>query len=165
MRPMTFEELFLCGQNYETYVGTGTREERQRIPKNYSRVDFDGDLEKRIAEISDRINFLCVGEMWCPDCQLNMTVIKKMCEVNPKFEMSVITMGRGQKFLSESLELEEVKIPTVVILDEDFNKLGVFLERPESVKTSENFEDIKFDYLKGKYLGDTARELVKIIEK
>lgn len=164
MKPMTFEELFLCGQDHETYVETGTMEERERIPKNYSRIELDGDLKKRIGRISKKIYFLCVGEMWCPDCQLNLTVIKKMCQINPNFEMSVITRGRGQKFLSEALELEEVKIPTVVVLDENYNKLGVFLERPEAVKDIERFEEIKMDYLKGKYLSSTAIDLMKIIE-
>ena len=163
MRTMTFEELFDCGVNYETYVGTGTKEERARIPKNYSRVNFEDFFSEKIAGISKKVNFLCVGEIWCPDCQLNLTVIKKMCELNPQMEISVITRGRGQKFLSEALELEEVKIPTVVILDENYEKIGVFLEQPEVVKESENYDEIELDYLKGRYLTDTAKDLIKII--
>lgn len=163
MRTMTFEELFDCGVNYETYVGSGTKEERARIPKNYSRVNFDTSLSEEIAGISKKVNFLCVGEIWCPDCQLNLTVIKKMCELNTNFEISVITRGRGQKFLSEALGLEEVKIPTVVILDENYEKIGVFLEQPKAVKGSENYEEIKLDYLKGKYLSDTAEDILKVI--
>jgi len=163
MKMMTFEELFDCGMNYETYVGTGTKDERARIPKNYSRVNFDTALTEKITEVSKKINFLCVGEIWCPDCQLNLTVIKKMCELNSNMEVSVITRGRGQKFLSEALGLEEVKIPTVVILDENYEKLGVFLEQPESVKNTEDYDAIELDYMKGKYLSDTAEDLMKII--
>ena len=136
---------------------------RERIPKNYSRVRFEIPLSEKITGISKKINFLCVGEVWCPDCQLNLTVIKKMCELNPQMEISVITRGRGQKFLSEPLGLEEVKIPTVVILDENYEKIGVFLEKPEVVKRSENYEEIELDYLKGKYLADTAEDLLKMI--
>ena len=163
MKTMTFEELFDCGVNYETYVGSGTKEERARIPKNYSRVRFEESLSEKIAGISKKVNFLCVGEIWCPDCQLNLTVIKKMCELNPQMEISVITRGRGQKFLSEALGLEEVKIPTVVLLDENYEKIGVFLEKPEVVKRSENYEEIELDYLKGKYLTDAAEDLLKMI--
>ncbi|GLI57029.1 thioredoxin family protein [Propionigenium maris DSM 9537] len=163
MRTMTFEELFDCGVNYETYVGSGTKEERARIPKNYSRINFETSLSEKISGISKKVNFLCVGEIWCPDCQLNLTVIKKMCEVNTNFEISVITRGRGQKFLSEALGLDEVKIPTVVILDENYEKMGVFLEQPEVVRSSENYEEIELDYLKGKYLSDTAEDILKVI--
>ncbi len=163
MRTMTFEELFLCGMNYENYVGTGTREERLRIPKNYSRINLEEEVLERIQGVDRKVNFLCVGEMWCPDCQLNLSVIKKLCEVNTNFEMSVVTMGRGQKFLSESLGIEQMKIPTVVVLDENYEKIGVFLERPEVVKGAENYEEIKMDYLKGKYLADTAEDLLRII--
>ncbi len=163
MRTMTFEELFDCGVNYETYVGSGTKEERARIPKNYSRINLEGEVVEKIQGIGKRVNFLCVGEIWCPDCQLNLTVIKKMCELNANFEISVITRGRGQKFLSEALGLDEVKIPTVVVLDENYEKMGVFLEQPEVVKSSENYEEIKLDYLKGRYLADTAEDILKMI--
>lgn len=163
IRTMTFEELFQCGMNYETYVGTGTRSERDRIPKNYSRIDFTKEMIGAIKGIEKKINFLCVGEIWCPDCQLNLTVIKKMCEINPNLEMSIITRGRGQKFLSEPLEVETVKIPTVLILDEEYNKIGLFLEQPNSVREAESYEAIELDYMKGKYLSDTAADIMKVI--
>ena len=75
MNTMTYEELFNCGMNYETYVGTGTREERLRIPKNYSRINLTKKQLESIRGIEKKVKFLCVGEIWCPDCQINLTVI------------------------------------------------------------------------------------------
>ena len=163
MITMSFEELFECGMNYETYVGSGTKKERARIPKNYSRIDLGEELTGKILEVSKKINFLCVGEIWCPDCQLNLSVIQKLCELNTNLEMSIISKGRGQKFLGEVLGLETVKIPTVVILDENYQKIGLFLEKPEIVKDVEEYDTIEIDYMKGKYLTDTAKDLLKII--
>lgn len=163
MNTMTFEELFNCGMNYETYVGTGTREERLRIPKNYSRINLTEKQLESIRGIEKKVKFLCVGEIWCPDCQINLTVINKICELNSNLEISVITRGRGQKFLSEPLGLEAVKIPTVVILDENYEKTGLFLEQPEVVKNVKDYEAIELDYMKGKYISDTVDEFIKLV--
>ncbi len=163
MRTMTYKELFECGMNHESYVGTGTKEERARIPKNYSRINLTEKQMEDIKGIDKKVRFLCVGEIWCPDCQINITVINKMCELNPNLEVSVITRGRGQKFLSEPLEVETVKIPTVVILDENYEKVGLFLEQPKTVKDASDYEAIELDYLKGRYINDTVEEVLEII--
>lgn len=164
MRTMDFKELFDCGMNHETYVGTGTREERLRIPKNYSRINLTEKQIQNISKIERKVKFLCVGEIWCPDCQINLTVINKMCELNSNLEISIITRGRGQKFLSEPLGMETVKIPTVVILDENFEKIGLFLEQPKIVKNRDDYDEIELDYLKGKYIGDTVDEILGMIK-
>ncbi len=164
MQSMSYKELYECGMNFETYVGTGTKSERLRIPKNYLRIDI-GEVVEELEKVEEKYYFLCVGEMWCPDCQLNLTVLKRMTEINTNLEMSIVTRGRGQKFLSELLDLEEVKIPTVVLLDENFEKVGVFLEQPKRVKEVPNYDEIELDYLKGKYLKDTAKDIMKLIKK
>lgn len=161
---MNFKELFEVGFNFETFVGTGCKTERDRIPKNYSRINFSKELIEIISNIDKKINFLIAGEIWCFDVQLNSTVVKKFCDLNNNFDMRIITKGRGEKFLKPILEIEIFKIPTIVILDENFNLLGTFIERPEAVKKYHNFEDIKMEYLKGNFLTDTAQDILKIIK-
>ena len=79
--------------------------------------------------------------------------------------MSVISMGRGKKFLFPILNVENMKFPVIVVLDKEFNILGTFEERPNVVHESSNFEDIKLDYYKGRYLIDSANEFIDIINK
>lgn len=161
---MNFIEFYEIGMNFETFVGTGSRSERDRIPKNYGRIQISaGDLEK--IKAFDTVKFLIVGEIWCPDVQLNGSVVRKFCEINHNFDMRVITKGRGEKFLKPILELEELKIPLILILDEEGNLLGKFAERPQTVKALPDFQEIKIDYMKGAYLKDTVAELIEIIEK
>lgn len=162
---MTFKEFFEVGQKFEDYIEVGSQEERNRIPKNYSRIDLPMDLINEIKEIPDRIYILASGEMWCPDCQLNITVAKKLTEINDNIKLSIISLGRGAKFLAPLLNLEEFKIPTMVILDKDFNQLGLFLEQPKTMKKSEKNDENELFYLKGNFLIDTARELVQLIKE
>ncbi|RDY27553.1 hypothetical protein CHL78_008790 [Romboutsia weinsteinii] len=165
METMTLEELLEIGVNFEASVGMGTKSERARIPKNYSRINLSDDTINEIINIDKKITFLVSGEIWCPDFQLNATVLHRFCELNPNFDISVITMARGKKYLSSILgrDKESFKGPTVVALDKDLNILGQFEERPKSVRAIENFEDIKLDYYKGKYLLDSASDFLEII--
>ena len=47
----------------------------------------------------------------------------------------------------------------------DLIKFDTKEERPNIIKAVENFDDIKLDYYKGKYLLDTASDFINIINK
>ncbi|MGL5656759.1 MAG: thioredoxin family protein [Fusobacteriaceae bacterium] len=160
---MNLKELYLAGINFESFIGTGTKTERDRFPKNYSRVEITSEEIEKIKKIDKKINFLVSGEVWCTDFQLNVTALKKICELNDKLEISIITKGRGEKYLKSILGLEEFRVPVIVPLNENFEMCGkVFIERPNKIKNI-IFEEIKMEYLKGKYLRNTIEELIEII--
>lgn len=161
---MNLREFYDVGMNFEMFVGTGSRSERDRIPKNYSRIAMTSEEIEKIKSFGP-VKFLVVGEIWCFDVQLNSSVVRKFCEINHNFDMRVITKGRGEKFLKPMLELEEVKIPLILILNEEGELLGKFQERPQTVKAHGDFQEIKMDYLKGAYLKDTVKELIELLEK
>lgn len=165
MNQMTLKELYEVGCSFESSVGEGTKSERARIPKNSSRIILDDELTNNIINFDKEVKFLVAGEIWCPDYQLNGSVLKRFMDLNTNFDMSVITMARGKKFLEPILGIENAKYPLIVVLDKDFNILGNFQERPEIVKNAESFNDIKLDYYKGKYLINSANDIWNIIKK
>ncbi len=165
MVKMTIEELFEVGESFESCVGKGTKGERLRIPKNLSRLHLTEDMIKEIQGYDKEINFLISGEIWCPDLQLNGAVINKFCELNPNFNISIITTARGKKFLAPLLEIEDFKGPTIVVLTKDFEVLGLFEERPQIVRQAPSFDDIKLEYYKGKYLLNTVNDILDIMRK
>ena len=164
MNQMTLEELYKVGYSFETSVGEGLKSERARIAKNSSRIVLDDELTNNIMSFDKEIKFLVAGEIWCPDYQLNGSVIKKFIDLNTNFDMSIITMARGKKFLEPILGIENAKYPLIVVLDNNFNILGSFEERPEIVKNSKNFDEIKLNYYKGKYLTNSANDIWSIIK-
>lgn len=164
MNQMTLKELYEVGCSFESSVGQGTKSERARIPKNSSRIIFDESLTNNILNYDKEIKFLVSGEIWCPDFQLNVAVLKKFMDLNPNFDMSVITMARGKKYIQPILNIEDAKYPLILVLDKDFNILGDFQERPQVVKNLPCFDDIKLDYYKGKYLLDSAYDIWEIIK-
>ena len=167
MDKMSLKELFEVGKSFESSVGEGTKSERARIFKNNSRLNLTDETISFVESIDCEVNFLVSGEIWCPDFQLNATVLKRFLDLNPNFNMSVITMARGKKFMAPNLNIEKenFKGPTIAVLDKDFNVVGVFEERPKKVKIISSFDDIKLEYYKGKYLLDTVNDLVNILKK
>lgn len=162
---MNLKELYEVGESFESCVGKGSKSERSRIPKNTSRINLNEDTINKIASYPNKVNILVSGEIWCPDFQLNVSVLKKFVDINDNFDISVITMARGKKFMSEALNIEKenFKGPTIAFLDENFNVIGVFEERPQEVKKVNDFEEIKIDYYKGKYLLDTVNDYLNIL--
>ena len=139
MVEMSLKELFEIGQSFESSVGEGTKGERARIFKNNSRLNLTDEMISFIENIDYEVNFLVSGEIWCPDFQLNATVLKRF--------------------------LESFKGPSIAVLDKDFNVLGLFEERPQVVRDMPSFDDIKLEYYKGKYLLDTVNDFIKILKK
>ena len=128
MVEMSLKELFEIGQSFESSVGEGTKGERARIFKNNSRLNLTDEMISFIENIDYEVNFLVSGEIWCPDFQLNATVLKRFLDLNTNFNMSVITMARGKKFMAPALGIdkESFKGPSIAVLDKDFNVLGLF---------------------------------------
>jgi hypothetical protein len=120
---MSIKDLYEIGESFESCVGAGTKSERARIPKNYSRLSLTEEMISTLVGFDKEINFLVSGEIWCPDFQLNTTVLKKFTELNSNFNISVITMGRGKKYLSTILDRDKntLKFPLILALDKDFN--------------------------------------------
>ena len=104
---MSLKELFEVGKSFESSVGEGTKGERARIFKNNSRLNINDEITNFIKNIDFEVNLLVSGEIWCPDFQLNITVLKRFLDLNSNFNMSVITMARGKKFMSPHLNIEK----------------------------------------------------------
>ncbi|MBC2851966.1 thioredoxin family protein [Cetobacterium sp. 8H] len=162
---MDIKTLYSAGMNFEAFMGTGIKSERDRIPKNYSRIVMTQEQIDKVRNIGKKINFLVSGEPWCMDFQLNVTVLKKFCELNANFDMAIITKARGEKFLKPILGVEEFKVPFIVPLSQEFEICGeAFIERPKEVKKY-IYEDVKMDYLKGEYLKCTVEDLIEMISE
>ena len=164
---MSIKDLYEIGESFESCVGAGTKSERARIRKNTSRIHLTDSMIEQIISYPNKVNCLVSGEIWCQDFQLNIAVLKKFVDLNDNFDISVLTMGRGKKFMSQNLGIEKdnFKGPTIAFLDENFNVIGIFEERPSQVKAFSDFEEVKIDYYKGKYLLNTVEDYLNILNK
>lgn len=162
----TYRELFDIGQSYTEFVGSGLPAETAAAAAIAQRLEDQGPaapLLQRIEQIERRYHLLVVGEMWCPDCQINVTVLDDLCRRQPRIDLAVITKGRAEDDLKTRLGLERIAIPLVVVLDEAFEPAGLFIERPRLVR--EGDEAVLRAYKAGEHLDATLVDVLELIEQ
>ncbi|MFE1814282.1 thioredoxin family protein [Metapseudomonas otitidis] len=162
----TYRELFDIGQSYTEFVGSGLPAETAAAAAIAQRLEDQGPaapLLQRIEQIERRYHLLVVGEMWCPDCQINVTVLDDLCRRQPRIDLAVITKGRAEDDLKTRLGLERIAIPLVVVLDKAFEPAGLFIERPRLVR--EGDEAVLRAYKAGEHLDATLADVLELIEQ
>lgn len=159
---MNYSEVFHQGIDFKGYLNQGTNKEIQLVFIIFNQ--FKGHVSqatlKRLSLIKSDLNILISGEMWCPDCQVNMTAIQCISQIQPKIKLSIISKELAEKQIMLPLGFNKVSIPFMLLMDSKFTLYDLFIERPKSVIEVKYFDDIKEDYLAGKYLNDTVCEIL-----
>lgn len=161
-----YQELVAIGEPFEAFVSRGLPTEIAAMHSARAQLDaaknVSANTRRRLAAIQGRYHLLAAAEMWCPDCQLNLTAMDHLQRTQPKVTLAIISKGRAEHDLRDQLKLERIPIPLVLVLDERFELIGRFVEQPQAVITGG--EAIKPDYRAGRYLHSTLDDLLAIIE-
>ena len=132
----SYAELFDIGEDFAAFVGHGLATEQGAVARFRQKLESNGlpsALTERLQRIERRYRLLVAGEMWCPDCQINLAALDFAQRLQPNIELAIISKGRAEDDLRQRLALERIPIPLVLVLDEEFNLLGRFVERPQAV--------------------------------
>ncbi len=163
----SFEELFSIGEGFDAFVAHGLPAEIAGVRKVQQQLAEPGtistDTLRRVQAIEGRYRLLIAGEMWCPDCQINVTVMDYLQRLQPRVQLAVITKGRAEDDLRERMALERVLIPVVLVLDAEFQPVGRFIERPQEVVAGG--DALKPAYRAGAYLESTLTDLLELFEQ
>ncbi|PXC08363.1 thioredoxin family protein, partial [Pseudomonas aeruginosa] len=127
----SYAELFDIGEDFAAFVGHGLATEQGAVARFRQKLESDGlpsALTERLQRIERRYRLLVAGEMWCPDCQINLAALDFAQRLQPNIELAIISKGRAEDDLRQRLALERIPIPLVLVLDEEFNLLGRFVE-------------------------------------
>lgn len=162
----SYEELFSIGEGFDAFVSHGLPTEIAAVQTVKRKLAEPGAISEtsrqRLQALQGRYHLLVAGEMWCPDCQINVTVMDYLQRNQPAVDMTIITKGRAEDDLLTRLALDRVPIPLVAVLDADFQLVGRFVERPQEVIAGG--DAMKPDYRAGQYLDSTLRDLLAIFE-
>lgn len=162
----SYQELFTHGEDFESFVSHGlpaqiaaVRDIQQKLA---SASAINPSSQQRLKAVERRFYLLVAGEMWCPDCQINVTVLDDLQRRQPNIDVAIISKGRAENELKERLGLDRISIPFVLVLDDRFEVVGRFVERPQEVVAGG--DAVKPDYRAGKYLESTVRDLLELFE-
>jgi hypothetical protein len=115
---------------------------RDQVDQNEKDLQLKPEDVEALKSLPRPINVLALAEDWCGDVIANVPVLGKLAEASGgKLNVRIHLRDQepGSQIMDQYLNRGQFKsIPTLVFLDQEFNEVGVWVERPESVtKTRE----------------------------
>lgn len=166
---MNIIEVFNNGISFENFVNNDADTYREKTLEVYENIDFNEGLISRLKNINKKINILVCAEIWCPDCMINVPVLKKMKDYNDNINISIVAKEDNEEVFKKHAVAGGIRIPTFVIYDEKFNELGSFIEYPKEIKNIVNSGNqpkviiAKRKYRKGEYAEETLKDILNVI--
>lgn len=161
---MEFKELFETGMSYGTFLSIGSESEVSKIREITKNLELSEEHIKALKAIDKRVNLLLSAESWCPYVRATVPVLARISQINEKIRLGIITQGRGIMFLADKLGIEEddYVIPTLAILDADYNLINKYVGKPEKYENI-GFENVSREFFKGFKADDIVEELLRKI--
>ena len=129
--PVTREQ-FESGMTYDAYKAQMTRNQ-ERFQANEQNIKFQpADLEA-FKNLPKPVKVLAIAEDWCGDVIANLPILGKLAQESGKLDVRVVLRDQSNLIDSYLNKGQFKSIPVFVFLDENFNELGAFFERPDSV--------------------------------
>lgn len=156
-----FKELFFDGFSLKNYIEIASEGEREKFFETEKNINFSPENVNKIKNISKNIYIVASVETWCPYARAFVATVKKISELNPKLNLSFVTMGRGFMDIAEILEIDEddFVVPTAIILDENFEFKKSFIGFPEKYSETGLGRNAN-DYFKGLKADEILNEIL-----
>ena len=126
-------ERFEQGMTFDAYKAQMTRNQ-ERFAENEHLLQLDADDVAAFKKLPQPLNVLVIAEDWCGDVIDNLPILGSLAEASGKLNLRVFLRDQNLDLIDQYLNKGEFRsIPVFVFFDNDFNELGHFIERPESV--------------------------------
>lgn len=162
-----YRELFSAGAGFEAFAKTGLAGEIAAVKEARAKLNSEeyvsSELKEQVKQVCGAYYLLTAAELWCPDCQRNVTAMQFISELQPTISQAIISKSRAERTLLPALSLDKVRIPFTVVLDEKFEPIGTFVERPQKVIHGGEAE--LQAYREGRLLHATIEDILAIIQK
>lgn len=151
-------ELFEKGLSFRIFMFNMKKDRRGRFMKYYIPITINDEYKEKIGSLEAKIKILGIVDEDCHDCLINLPVLEKLICTNNNIELRLV----GRDYLKR-----DVKVPTFVFMDDNYNVIGEFIEKPKIVKESDistaTGEKVYEQYMGGKLTSDIAAEFMSII--
>jgi len=159
-------EQFNNGLTYDAYKAQMTRN-REQFEQNEKDLQLSAEDASAFSSLPQSLNVLALAEDWCGDVIANLPIIGRLEEASAgKLNLRIHLRDQqpGEQIMDEHLNKGQYKsIPTVIVLDSDFNEVGVWWERPDSV-TKAREEKRQAQYAQHPEWGDPNAPIAELPE-
>jgi len=158
---------FEAGMTYAEYNAQMTRN-REQVEQNEKDLQLKSEDLQAFRDLPQALNVLVLAEDWCGDVVANLPIVGKLAaESNGKLNLRILLRDQdpGTQVMDQHLNRGQFKsIPTVIFLDGDFNEVGVWIERPDSV-TKLREEKRQAQYTQHPEWGDPSKPIAELPEE
>lgn len=162
-----YQGIFATGRSFETFIRDGLPHERSAArgfaDTTRQAATFSLSSLERLSKLRRRYHLLVAAEIWCPDCQINLAVMDFMRQAQPNIDLAIVSKGRAENNYRAALGLERVSVPLVAVLDEAYELIGTFVERPRAVVNDTSGQALP-RYKAGGHMEDTLTDLLDVME-
>jgi hypothetical protein len=123
---------FQGAMTYDQWKAGWTRNQERFAAQEQAYRPDPADVEA-LKKLPKPVNVLAIVEDWCGDVVANVPIIERLAKESGKLNVRYAQRD-STPYIDRYLNRGEFKsIPVFVFLDENFNELGTFFERPDSV--------------------------------
>jgi Thioredoxin len=126
-------EQFESGMTYDAYKAQMTRN-RDQLEQNEKSLQLSQEDLTAFRSLPRPLHVLALAEDWCGDVIANLPILGRIARESGKLDVRVLLRDQHLDVMDQYLKQGQFRsIPVFVFLDEAFNDLAVWIERPESV--------------------------------
>jgi hypothetical protein len=125
-------ERFEQGMTYDAFKAQMTRNQ-ERFATNERQLQLEPD-DAAFTDLPQPLNVLVLAEDWCGDVIDNLPILGRLAAASGKLNLRIFLRDQNLDLMDQYLNQGKFRsIPVFVFFDEQFNEIGRFIERPESV--------------------------------
>ena len=156
---------FKNGLDYKDYIKTGTNEDLEMNKEFYKKSPIHNSKEN--IEIKEKTNIAVFSMTRCKDAATVTPVLLELAQNNANINIKFFDKA-GNEDLLENLT-GEVRIPTILKLDDKGNIKDKFVEFPKEVKVvieknPKNKDIIVSDFRNDKYFDSLKSEIIRLLK-
>ncbi len=126
-------ERFEQGLSYDAFKDQMTRNQ-ERFAANERRVALAPDDLAPFQRLPRPLPVLVLAEDWCGDVIDNLPVLGRLAAASERLDLRIFLRDQNLDLMDQYLKEGQFRsIPVFVFFDQEFNELGRFIERPDSV--------------------------------
>ncbi|MFQ9978288.1 thioredoxin family protein [Clostridium cadaveris] len=153
------------GLSFEEYM-----KNKEELRERYSNTELSIGAKESIKELKEGRQVLIFTEGYCKDCTATLPFIKRLEEENSLIKLHVFGIKDqedNRNFLEEAVG--EVRIPSILVFDDEMNPKGVYIEIPKEIKEKIALAPLEKkriyvdEYREGRYNDLIEKDLLEIL--
>lgn len=130
----TLEELYRAGLTFDEFLEQADRRKAMWVD-HYGNGAVSEALVDRAGRVSGTWRILAVAEDWCSDSVNTIPYLARLTEQVDAVEMRIIDSEVGREVMEAHRTPDgRAATPTLLILDESYEKVGCWVERPTDLQ-------------------------------